>query len=581
MDTLISNTIFMKKYILILLLTFFISPSLVNATVLYSQTITLSPDWNIISTPKVLESHSFSVPETSSNFDIYALDASKSSGWSTLADLNQTEFTPLFGYFINNKTGSNQTVIFNYKDVSIPEQLFSRTFTTPGWYSFGIANSSYAKSADGDNTDINNPDNILQSLIGTSVHYGDVVDFTDANSNTTKVTVSNPLKNATRSADISDSTEINTLKDFRETKGYAIYIKDSNVSYNGLQNKTVPQCQDGIDNDEDGNIDMLDTGCVNNIDNVEYTLPSKMVITSSSSNPDSSTIAVNETDVTNNVLIGTFNLDVDDDSSDIKINKIPVTIKITGAGTPETSPWSVIDDININIEGQLYHATLTNTSIDETGIETSIYLIDISDNNVVLDQGATSDIKIYADIKEFTDNYENGTTISADVNSSNIEADGVGTINEVELSGSFSGNEHILDTSGISVSNMKWSVNSTGTIVDFFFTIEAEDDDYTVLASEILDSTAGTSAFVDNTAASGAPVTRSEGKLTRYSGDDVDSVSDTGLKVAEGEKTTFRVRYSISDVTNNKWTEVKITSVAGQTVSDDLQTSPTATTSGF
>jgi len=53
------------------------------------------------------------------------------------------------------------------------------------------------------------------------------------------------------------------------------------------------------------------------------------------------------------------------------------------------------------------------------------------------------------------------------------------------------------------------------------------------------------------------------------------------LQVDEGEKTTFRVRYNISDTTNGKWAEIKITSVAGQTVPDDLETSPTSTTSGF
>lgn len=557
----------MKKYTVFLLLALFILPSQVKASALYSQPITLNQGWNIVSTPKVLESHTFSVAETSNNFDIYALDASKTSGWSTLADLGQTEFTPLFGYFINNKTGSNQTLTFNYKNVSIPEQLFNRTFTTSGWYSFGIANSSYAKSADSDNTDINNPDNILQSLIGTSVHYGDVVDFTDANSSTSSVAVSNPLKSATRSADISNSTEINTLKDFRETKGYAIYIKDSNVTYNGLQNKTIPQCQDGIDNDSDGNIDMADTGCVNSIDNVEYTLPSKLAIISSSTNPEASNIAVDSTDITNDVLIGAFKLDVDDDSSDIKINKLPVTIKITGAGASVTSSGVIINSINVNIGGQIYSADVTDSSINNTGTDTAIYEVDASGDDLLLEQGIATEIKIYANLKGYDGNYENGTIISVNVNSSGIEAEGVGTVNDVELSGLFTGNEQALNTSGIIISAHKWTVTTSGTIIDFFFTVDANNDDYTLLSNSVVDSTTGTATFTN----SGIPT------LSKYSGTATATGSD--FIINEGDTATFRVRYTLSATAgdNGKWAEVTVTSVAGQTVPEDKETSPTAT----
>ncbi|HQM18783.1 MAG TPA: hypothetical protein PLY98_01575, partial [Candidatus Paceibacterota bacterium] len=127
----------------------------------------------------------------------------------------------------------------------------------------------------------------------------------------------------------------------------------------------------------------------------------------------------------------------------------------------------------------------------------------------------------------------------------------------------------------------------TGTILDFFFTVEAEDDDFTVLASEILDSPAagGTAAFVSATGAKGAPVTRSKGTLTRYGGDKV-AEADTapfGLTVSEGDTVKFRVRYSLvggtAGANNGQWAEVTIESVAGQTVAEDLQTSDTATIS--
>src|SRR3989338_451554 len=97
------------------------------AAVSYSQTVTLEPGWNIVSTPRLLESHSFSASETLANFAIYTLDPTKPSGWATMADLGQTEFVPLYGYFINNKTGVSQTLTFNYRaSTTEGERQFSR-----------------------------------------------------------------------------------------------------------------------------------------------------------------------------------------------------------------------------------------------------------------------------------------------------------------------------------------------------------------------------------------------------------------------------------------------------------------------
>ena len=119
------NLNYMKKYLVPLCLFLVLGVfTTVSAEETVSQHITLESGWNIVSTPKVLSSHSFSAAETSENFDIYLLDASVPSGWSTMADLGQTEFTSLYGYFINNKTGSTQTLTFTYQtDLSPNEKI--------------------------------------------------------------------------------------------------------------------------------------------------------------------------------------------------------------------------------------------------------------------------------------------------------------------------------------------------------------------------------------------------------------------------------------------------------------------------
>ena len=105
---------FMKKihflFIFFLIIGFFFSFNSVfaannySASSSYSHVIELNPGWNVFSAPRVVENHEFSASETLDNFDIYLLKKNNISGWSTMAELGQTEFTPLFGYFVYNKT---------------------------------------------------------------------------------------------------------------------------------------------------------------------------------------------------------------------------------------------------------------------------------------------------------------------------------------------------------------------------------------------------------------------------------------------------------------------------------------------
>ncbi|MDD4931313.1 MAG: hypothetical protein PHG66_04200 [Candidatus Colwellbacteria bacterium] len=192
-----------------------------------SQTITLYPGWNTVSTPKVLTSHSFSVPETISNFDLYTLDPSNPSGWSTVT----SEFSPLYGYLVNNKTGENQQLTLNFQENLNPnERLFERDFNNTGWYLFGPANPSYTKKQGSNTADTNNVSSILESVHSS---YSDVIDFTDNDSlmNPDSVKVGSIWKSAV-------PVDINNIRDLRETKGYAIYINSVPARYTGFQNNT-------------------------------------------------------------------------------------------------------------------------------------------------------------------------------------------------------------------------------------------------------------------------------------------------------------------------------------------------------
>src|SRR3989344_2989733 len=340
----------MKKYTIFLgiLGVLFLVPSLSSAAVLYSQITSLQPGWNIVSTPKILDSHSFSATENSTNFDIYVLDASQTSGWATMAQYGQTEFTPLYGYFINNKTDSTQTLTFNYLASTTPNQrLFERKFTTTGWYSIGVANPSYLLPVNtATSTDNNNPANVLNALVvGSTSGYDSVIDFTHASStaNINGVTLADPWKAAV-------NTLIYTLNDFRDTKGYAIYIKQTNALYTGFQNNSVPavpQCSDGLDNDGDGHADYSDdVGCSSFVDDSE---DSNVILNSTmfgkATEVAAQNIAVN---VSNQVLGGFF---TDFTGEAISITGLKISFATSTASTGLLTSVSLVDSNGVVVSG--------------------------------------------------------------------------------------------------------------------------------------------------------------------------------------------------------------------------------------
>ena len=202
----------------------------------YNHIITLEQGWNIVSPPRIVESHKFSTDETAENFDIYLLDSENPAGWLTMQDLGQTEFTPLYGYFINNKTGSEQALTLNYRTDTEPnERLFMRELDQ-GWNVVGVANPSYAlRQKEGNNNDINNINSILKSL---SNNADIVLDFTADQAEKFSVKIGEQWDARV----FHDSYQMN---DLRETKAYAVYLNSAGT-YQGFQNDDPVKIYDPV-----------------------------------------------------------------------------------------------------------------------------------------------------------------------------------------------------------------------------------------------------------------------------------------------------------------------------------------------
>ena len=405
-----------------------------------SQVIDLEPGWNIVSTPMILDSYEFSAAETASNFDIYVLDASKPTGWATMADLGQTQFTPLFGYFINNKTGNDQTLTFNYKSNVPPNQkLFERTFTAEGWYSIGVANAEYAQSQKADRTDTNNPRSVLSLLAGK---YDLVIDFTDDafDSDRNSVALSDPWK-------ASIPADINELNDFRDTKGYAVYVKQAGARYNGFQNEPVE----------------------------EVVIPEVLTFALGTGNPNAEIVQVDEDQKTSNVKILEYT---------ITATNVDVTIDSLKANlyTESASLESVVDSVQLRIGTDTFLLSAQGISSTEADFTFPV------NGQIIVPEGEFVTVELSVSLNAQSGNYANGQLIQAKVTSNHVDetvASGLdGFLDEDRLNGSAVGNVFTLLASGLFVpADFSWSVSTQGQndtvgIFELEFEVTAVEDDY-------------------------------------------------------------------------------------------------------
>ncbi len=285
----------------------------------------------------------------------------------------------------------------------------------------------------------------------------------------------------------------------------------------------------------------------------------RLTIKSSAMNPDDQTIKVEENQTSDEYVAFVFKLDGDNDS-DITVDSLSVDFQINNAGDGANSVEDVVDEVIITIGGVSYNADLATDSV-ETGTGTAVYTVNFDDTEFIIQSGDTQEVRVELTFNEQQGNYANDTTVLISVSPENIEArtsDGNVTID----GGTKSGATLTLSTNVAEVTDISWLVPSNGTYIDFFFTVEASYDDFNVLIADVSSSTAGTAIVLDSI-------------LSRVSGADVTTV-DGGFMVNEGDSTTFRVRYNLSG-DNGAWSEITITSVAGQEVVESSQVSPTAT----
>jgi hypothetical protein len=374
------------------------------------------------------------------------------------------------------------------------------------------------------------------------------------------------------SADLSDEDEY-----LDENDGT---VRISNINYKVVEGKTVTivievTAQDNIDTDDRDTfeVSVLDDGIRatdgegltqeigSDAEAIDFDIEvagadEELNLKTSSANPDALTILVDENDESDWEEVFIFRIEAE--GGDIDLEDLVLSVE-TGSEDYEV----VVADVKIEIAGEVFD----DVEIVGAASTTAELTFDI-DGDFTIDEDKTVEVVVFMKFESTEDNasYLSG---SETVQVSTVSVSGEGADDESDTA-TVSSEVHTLSASPAVVSAISWDTTETDSagIIDFFFTVKAEEDDFDVLTAQVLDEVTG-ATFGAGT----EPDTANQGSLSRVSGDSVTAIAaDAGFKVAEGDTTRFRVRYTASGAGTY---EVRITSVAGQAVDDEDQISPT------
>lgn len=284
---------------------------------------------------------------------------------------------------------------------------------------------------------------------------------------------------------------------------------------------------------------------------VENANTGTLTIKSNSNTPEASTVEVSSTTDTTKIPLLTFGVKATD--SNVDLTEMVIDIAST---TDVADMGSVIGNV------ELYHGS-TLVGSEDVGVDGLGITFDLSDEGITIDVDQTEVFTVKVDVNELTGtDFVAGTAVKASAASVTGD-DSVG--DEVTDASGVDGYEIAFSTSAASVTTSWSAVPSVGNLLDFNFIVTAGDEDYTVLLSGISSSTDVTGG-----------ATIGKGVLSKIAGTATTVTAGEEYTVQSGDKATFQVRYPVTG-NNGTYGNVTVTSVAGQTVPDDKQVSPTVT----
>ena len=314
----------------------------------------------------------------------------------------------------------------------------------------------------------------------------------------------------------------------------------------------------------------------------------KLTISKGSSNPAEGTVQISDTGSTSDIKMLEFKLKATGDdlsfdqisfnvTSVMNTNTDPIADMIQGLEVRKGTDVLSSDPVFYNSDGP---DTVEAANDDVTHVT---FLLD---DTYTISKDSTDTFTVYAKIADYSTFVAGSLKLSL-MSTGIAPEDTTGDV-VTQFAGSAVGNTQTFAANGVVIGDYNWAaVTSTGTALDFFFTVDnsAGDNNFDVVTNDILDALAAGNTGAIRTDSNVYETHTVAGVVTWYSGDAVTPIASTKYRVAVGDTATFRIRYSlghnattiISSADNGQMVGVLVNSVAGQTVPSTKVNSPTAT----
>lgn len=324
--------------------------------------------------------------------------------------------------------------------------------------------------------------------------------------------------------------------------------------------------------DADGVADTIDdpaTGDTASVTIGEAGQDDEITVKAASSDPDSTTLKVEDSKKSEWYTVFAFDLDTDESVNDIVLNEVPVTVVLS------TSSWSSrVDDYELVIDGVTIDNLVGTASTSVNGFVTDL-VFDV-DGDVTIDAGdrVTAELRLrFKSIPTAQAIFE-GMTVQGKVTAAQadaIDAEGADTLETTQLSGAATGDTHALRTKGVDVTPDSDSATVTQG--------DSANDDYATYKI-VLEVTAFEQDVFINTDESVSVdtdvVNSSDSTVAGTSTVVVDSSADVeggSFKINEGETETVTITVTFDATTAGAAARLKLNSlVFGETDGADNQT---------
>ncbi|MEK7579261.1 MAG: peptidoglycan-binding domain-containing protein [Patescibacteria group bacterium] len=269
----------------------------------------------------------------------------------------------------------------------------------------------------------------------------------------------------------------------------------------------------------------------------------ELSVTEGDEDPDPTVFEVETGETSDWQTIGIFQVSAD---GDLELDTLYFDI---AAANGSDTYAGLVNDIQLLIDGEDYNDFTVNNSTSATGT----VVFDLSDDDVVVDDGEEIDIEVQVEFNALTGNFDEGDNIVLNASSTGVDIWDVEGVSDGEdipaarLKGSYEGETHTVRSTGIVATLVDTSaVSPVGgdeaqANFEVEFTLEAFGADFWIENSAIVDTSAdGTDgveyAILDSTgtATTGASVSDTLQADGTSAGD-----NSYGYKISEGSTRTF------------------------------------------